>query len=48
MIQLAVFAHIRHEYTSYDLLMAKGFPRREARKRVEKKTQQILTQWRGI
>ena len=33
MIRRAVLAHIRHEHTSYDDLMAKGISRDEARSR---------------
>jgi hypothetical protein len=47
MIRLAVTAHARHEYTSYDTLLIKGFERWEARNKVEEKTQQILSQWAG-
>lgn len=45
MIRLAVAAHIRHEYTSYDTLLIKGFERWEARDKVEEETRQILFQW---
>ena len=45
-IRLAVIAHIRHEYTSYDTLLAKGHDRWSARIEVEDKVQQLLAEWK--
>ena len=45
-IRLAVIAHIRHEYTPYDTLLAKGHDRWEARGRVEDNVQQLLAKWK--
>ena len=44
-IRLAVIAHIRHEYTPYDTLLAKGYERRDARDKVEEDVQQVLAKW---
>jgi len=44
-IRLAVIAHIRHEYTPYDTLLAKGYERRDARDKVEDEVQQVLVKW---
>ena len=45
-IRLAVVAHIRHEYTSYDTLLAKGHERWDARDKVKNEVQQELTKWK--
>lgn len=45
-ILLAVIAHIRHKYTPYDTLLAKGYERRDARDKVEDEVQQVLTKWK--
>ena len=44
-IRLAVIAHIRHEETEYDTLMADGYDRLGARAQVEKAVDRILTNW---
>jgi hypothetical protein len=44
-VRLAVIAHIRHEATSYDDLLAQGFERWEARAAVASEVQAILFQW---
>jgi len=44
-IRLAVVAHIRHEYTPYDTLLAEGYERRDARDKVEHEVQQVLVKW---
>ncbi|MCK4814314.1 DUF2293 domain-containing protein, partial [bacterium] len=44
-IRIAVIAHIRHEYTPYDTLLAKGYERRDARDKVEDEVQQMLVKW---
>lgn len=45
-IRLAVTAHIRHEETNYDELLAAGWERWEARDQVSSAVEQILAQWR--
>ncbi len=47
MIRRAVLAHIRHEHTSYDDLMAKGISRDEARESVRLRIDDVLARWRG-
>jgi hypothetical protein len=44
-IRLAVVAHIRHEETPYDDLLAMGHERLEARAQVKEAVDQVLTQW---
>jgi len=44
-IRLAVIAHIRHEATSYDELLAQGFERWEARAAVAGEVQAVLFRW---
>jgi hypothetical protein len=44
-VRLAVIAHIRHEATSYDDLLAQGFERWEARAAVAGEVRTILSQW---
>lgn len=44
-IHLAVIAHIRHEETKYDELLARGYDRWEARDLVEERVNQILAKW---
>ena len=46
-VRLAVIAHIRHEETRYDELMAKGYDRWEARFQVEEEVDRILSEWQG-
>jgi hypothetical protein len=45
-ILLAVAAHIRHQETDYDELLAAGWERWEARDQVSSAVEQILAQWR--
>ncbi len=45
MIDLAVWAHIRHQYTEYDMLLAEGLPREEARNRVAAEVDSIIVRW---
>lgn len=45
-VRLAVIAHIRHEHTPYDTLLAKGDDRWDARNEVEEKVQQLLISWK--
>jgi hypothetical protein len=45
-IRLAVTAHIRHEETNYDELLAAGWERWEARDQVSSAVEQVLAQWR--
>ena len=45
-VQLAVVAHIRHNYTNYDTLLRLG-TREEAREQVEKDCLDLLIDWRG-
>jgi hypothetical protein len=44
-IELAVKAHIRHSRTNYDILLAKGWDRDDARERVWEKVERIYRQW---
>jgi len=45
MIDLAVWAHVRHQYTEYDLLLAQGWPRENARNTVASEVEKILGSW---
>ncbi len=44
-VRLAVIAHIRHNATAYDELLAQGYERWEARTLVSGEVQAILSQW---
>ncbi|MFH1395171.1 MAG: DUF2293 domain-containing protein, partial [Candidatus Omnitrophota bacterium] len=44
-IRLAVIAYIRHECTSYDTFLAKGYDRGDARSKVEDNVQKLLIKW---
>jgi hypothetical protein len=44
-VRLAVVAHIRHTETDYDLLLARGHERWEARREVEEEVYRILREW---
>jgi len=44
-VRLAVIAHIRHQETDYDRLLARGSDRREAREAVERSVSQALGRW---
>lgn len=46
-IDLAVRAHVRHAETQYDLLLAQGYERQEARDRTGGKVAEILKRWHG-
>lgn len=45
-VQLAVAAHVRHAETRYDVLLARGIERWEARDRVREDVERVLTRWR--
>jgi hypothetical protein len=45
-VQLAVVAHARHAETHYDELLARGVERRDARDRVRKDVDLVLSRWR--
>jgi len=45
-VRLAVVAHVRHEETNYDELLARGVERRDARDRVRKDVDRVLSGWR--
>lgn len=45
-ITLAIIAHVRHDETSYDTLLAQGHDRFEAREMVRSEIEQILSSWR--
>jgi hypothetical protein len=47
MITLAVAAHVRHRETNYDLLLAKGWTRGDARANVKEEVESVKEQWRG-
>ncbi len=44
-VRLAVVAHVRHEHTHYDRLLAEGRDRDEARRMVAADVDQVLAQW---
>jgi hypothetical protein len=44
-VRLAVIAHIRHQETDYDRLLARGYDRRDARAEVEQTVWQVLSRW---
>jgi hypothetical protein len=44
-VRLAVVAHIRHTETDYDLLLARGHERWDARSEVEEEVYRILREW---
>lgn len=46
-VELAVRAHVRHEHTAYDELLARGVDRADARARVYDGVQDVLARWRG-
>ena len=45
MIDLAVWAHIRHQYTEYDMMLADGWSRENARNAVVAEVESILVSW---
>ncbi|MFC1542996.1 DUF2293 domain-containing protein [Candidatus Neomarinimicrobiota bacterium] len=44
-INLAVWAHIRHQNTEYDMLLADGLPREEAKNSVTAEVDSIIVSW---
>ncbi|MGH7389037.1 MAG: DUF2293 domain-containing protein [Candidatus Rokuibacteriota bacterium] len=46
-IELAVRAHVRHRYTVYDELLARGEDRGAARASVRGGVDAVVAQWRG-
>ena len=46
-IELAVRAHVRHQYTRYDELLSEGVERRDARGIVGREVDEMLQRWRG-
>jgi hypothetical protein len=47
-VQLAVVAHVRHEETRYDELVARGVERWDARDRVREDVDRVLSRWRQM
>jgi hypothetical protein len=45
-VQLAVVAHVRHEETRYDELVARGVERWDARDRIREDVDRVLSRWR--
>jgi hypothetical protein len=46
-VWLAVIAHVRHQHTDYDQLLAEGYDRDAARFFVIDRTNEVLTSWRA-
>jgi len=46
-VWLATIAHVRHEHTAYDRLLAEGYDREAARFFVVGETNAVLTRWRA-
>lgn len=46
-VELAVAAHVRHQETDYDRLLAGGLERDEARGAVRGEVERVLARWRG-
>jgi hypothetical protein len=44
-VQLAVVAHVRHQETEYDKLLARGYDRREARSQVQATVARVMSCW---
>jgi hypothetical protein len=44
-VRLAVVAHIRHSETEYDELLAQGWDREDARRRVQGEIDRVLIRW---
>jgi hypothetical protein len=44
-VRLAVIAHVRHRETKYDVLLAKGHEKREARAAVEAEVYRVMKAW---
>jgi hypothetical protein len=47
-VRSAVIAHIRHQETDYDRLLARGNDRREAREAVERDVTRVLRSWEAF
>jgi hypothetical protein len=45
-VRIAVIAHIRHNETQYDALLAKGYDRWDARAQVEDTVDRVLAKWK--
>lgn len=46
-VWLATVAHVRHQHTDYDALLAEGYDRDAARFFVVERTNEVLTAWRA-
>ena len=46
-LKMAVIAAVRHRYTDYDALLARGVERSEARDRIAGEIEEMLERWRG-
>ena len=46
-VWLATIAHVRHEHTTYDRLLAEGYDREAARFFVVEEINAVLTRWRA-
>ena len=46
-VWLAAVAHVRHEHTDYDALLAEGYDREAARHFVVDEINRVLTTWRA-
>ena len=46
-VWLATVAHVRHQHTDYDQLLAEGYDRDAARFFVIERTNEVLTTWRA-
>ena len=45
-VRLSVVAHIRHNETNYDELLAKGYDRWEAREHIRQSVENVMSKWR--
>jgi hypothetical protein len=43
---MAVAAHVRHQESNYDELLARGVDRWDARERVREQVDRVLSRWR--
>ena len=46
-VWLATIAHVRHQHTDYEKLLAEGYDRESARFFVVGQTNEVLTRWRA-
>ena len=46
-VWLATIAHVRHQHTDYEQLLAEGYDREAARFFVVEQTNELLTSWRA-